>query len=192
MKTKRELRKMLLERRQNLSKDDIKKASSNIIHQLSKMEVFKRSKVIGIYMPLGSEMNVLNLLDLYPDKIFCIPKTYGNQMDFIEYDQTTKLIKTNFGLLEPESGKVLNDELDLVIVPTLGMTKDGYRLGYGAGYFDRFFTIYQKPYKIGIIYHGEEIEFEKDEFDIKLDTYLLGWNGVRHDYRNTCRTIWIN
>ena len=78
-------------------------------------------------MPLGSEMNVLNLLDLYPDKIFCIPKTYGNQMDFIEYDQTTKLIKTNFGLLEPESGKVLNDELDLVIVPALGMTKDGYR-----------------------------------------------------------------
>lgn len=174
MKTKQELRKILLEKRSHLRSEDIKRASQNIINALSKMNQFLEAKVVGIYMPLGKEMNLLNLINLFKDKTYAIPKTHGQLMDFIEFNRNTKLIKTNFGLLEPESGRVLNDELDLVIVPALGMRKDNYRLGYGAGYFDRFFTIYQKPYKIGIIYQGEEVEFEVISYDVRLDTYLLG------------------
>lgn len=174
MSLKKELRKQILKNRSMMDDKRVIEAKNSIIRTLSNMEVFQKAKVIGIYYPLGKEINLLDLIKLYPDKIFALPKTVDGQIIYHEFNSKTVLEKTSFGLLEPKSGENLNLKLDLCLVPSLGMTKDNYRLGYGAGYFDRFFTLFNKPYKIGIIYQGEEVSFEPFDYDVKLDTYVSG------------------
>src|SRR5690606_35907059 len=134
MSEKKELRKLILRNRLLLDVKRMVEAKKNIIEKLSKMVEFQKAKVIGIYYPLGKEIDLLDLVKLYPEKTFALPKTVDGQIIYHEFNQNTILEKTSFGLLEPKTGANLNLNLDLCLVPSLGMTKDHYRLGYGAGY----------------------------------------------------------
>ncbi len=174
MLSKKELRIQALQRRSRLDESMMENAKKSIFEKLANLKQFIEAKTVGIYYPLGKEIDLLDLVKLYPDKIFALPKTEDGQIIYYEFNDKTKLIKTSFGLLEPKTGKNLNNKLDVCLVPSLGITKEYYRLGYGAGYFDRFFTLYKEPYKIGIIYQGEEVEFKPFDYDIKLDTYVSG------------------
>lgn len=73
----------------------------------------------------------------------CLPKE--KKMDFRILDRFDQLESVYFGLLEPiesKTEKVEPKEIDLMIVPGLGFDKDGFRLGVGGGYYDRFLQYY--------------------------------------------------
>ncbi|MBL5766062.1 5-formyltetrahydrofolate cyclo-ligase [Heyndrickxia sporothermodurans] len=74
----------------------------------------------------------------------CIPKT--KEMVFKEITSFKQLESVYFGLFEPIDGQtteVKKEELDLIIVPGIAFTRNGYRLGFGGGYYDRFLHNYQ-------------------------------------------------
>ena len=171
---KKELRTQIIEKRQGISEAERKKAAENIIQQLSEDEHFLKADFIGIYYPTKNEMDLTSLIDMYPDKIFAYPKIVNEKIQFLQVDKNIDLKKSSFGVSEPNYGFDITSKLEVVVVPALGMTKDNYRLGYGKGYYDKFFKVYQNPYKIGIIYAHEEVSFEPQAYDIALDTYFMG------------------
>lgn len=74
----------------------------------------------------------------------CEPKS--RQLNFRELKRFSELETVYYGLLEPivsETESVNPDEIDLVVVPGLAFSKDGYRLGFGGGYYDRFLANYR-------------------------------------------------
>lgn len=73
-----------------------------------------------------------------------VPKTYPDfQMEFIYLEKTTEIIRTKFGVLEPKDGQIIpKDQLDLIIVPGLLFTKQGDRVSFGGGFYDRYLQDY--------------------------------------------------
>jgi len=171
---KKVLRKQIMDARTGISKTRSVEATNKVLQLLSEEEHFLKADFIGIYYPIKNEIDLTSLIEKYPDKVFAFPKIVNEKIQFLQVDQQMSFKKSNFGVLEPLYGFDITSKLEVVIVPALGMTKDNYRLGYGKGYYDKFFKVYQNPYKIGIIYEQEEVSFEPQPYDIPLDTYFKG------------------
>ena len=65
-----------------------------------------------------------------------------------------------------------------LLVPCLGFTADGYRLGYGGGYYDRTLAGTPRPYTLGIAYSGQEAVFSHADHDIPLDVIVTETTSV--------------
>ena len=77
--------------------------------------------------------------------------------------------------MEPISNELMNrDEIDVFIVPCVGITKDRQRIGYGKGYYDRYLKGY-KGITIGVNYKElSNIDFKCDSWDLVLDYVIVG------------------
>ncbi|MCL2863961.1 MAG: 5-formyltetrahydrofolate cyclo-ligase [Lachnospiraceae bacterium] len=107
------------------------------------LPVFQNSKTILCYAGMGKEINTRPILQeiLAQNKILGIPKVNGKgHMEVYQVSDLAKLALGKYGILEPKctSSPLQPDTIDLAIVPGLTFTKDGKRLGYGGGYFDRY------------------------------------------------------
>jgi len=137
---KKSLRKMLLERRDATSFDMMKIASQQIHKKLRKSRVFKDAKKIGAYYPIGSEVFTQDIMQeiLSVGKELFLPKVAGDEMEFRKITDFSCLEKGSFDIMEPKDDCPVDNDLDLILVPTVGASQDGIRLGYGLGFFDKF------------------------------------------------------
>ena len=172
--SKKEHRQIILNNRLKKTVKEKNLASLNIINQLKVNKNFLKANIIALYYPIKYEIDLLELIKLFPEKRFCFPKIINKEMFFVEYKKGINFIKTKYGAFEPNGSKDISKNIELYLVPALGMTKNNYRLGHGAGYYDKFFKVYHNNYKIGIIYQGEEVEFMTENHDIPLNSYLKG------------------
>lgn len=146
--------------------------SNIIIQKLQTHPKFKQAKVIGIYSPLKNEVDLTNLN--LKDKMILYPKINNKDqtLNFILVNTKTKWEINSFGIKEPKEGIILNDKIDLLIIPTLAKNKFNYRLGYGKGYYDKFIKTHYPLYKIGVVFDNLEIDFVEDLWDQKLDEFI--------------------
>lgn len=167
--TKAELRKALLVKR-----DSLKDISLTIIRQIKDLKILDGKKIVGIYYPLKGEIDVTALVNMYPDIRFCFPKT-EDEISFYEENDLSNFHEAKFRVMEPNSFKhILRDEIDLFIVPCVGITKDKQRIGYGKGYYDRYLKGYLGK-KIGVCYKElSNLDFKCDEWDLYLDYVIVG------------------
>ncbi len=168
------LRKEILKNRLLINDADRIQAQHNIIKQLLEEEHFLKATFVGIFYPTKNEIDLSELITMFPDKIFAYPKVVNERIMYLQLDKHTTFFQTKFGVNEPKYGFDITAKLEVILVPALGMTKSNYRLGYGKGFFDKFFKIYPNAYKIGIIYETEVIEFSPLSYDVALDTYIKG------------------
>ena len=137
-------------------------------------QILNKFKNIGIYYPIGSEINIMDIIKEYPNKKFYLPIT-RDEISFIEYKYNDELISAKFHTKEPIGIITPRDEIECFIIPCVAISKDHKRLGYGKGYYDRYLNGY-KGYKIGIIYKElNNLDFKTDSYDVKLDLIIEGW-----------------
>lgn len=167
--TKKELRKNLL-----IKRDSLRDISLNIIRHIKETKILDGFKRIGIYYPLKGEINLLSLIDIYPDKEFCFPKTM-EEIAFYHENNISNFHKAKFNVLEPNSNILVErDSIDVFLIPCVGITYNNKRIGYGKGYYDRYLDGY-KGMKIGICYKElSNLDFECDEWDLVLDKVIVG------------------
>lgn len=137
---KSSLRKTLLEKRDATSFDLIKISSRQIQANLERIEDYRNAKSIAFYYPIGSEVKtqdlMLKVLSLGKDVL--LPKIQEDELDFRKITDLNSLEKGSFDIMEPKDNCEKSDKIDVIIVPTVGISADGNRLGYGHGYYDRF------------------------------------------------------
>lgn len=167
--TKFEARILAKAKRDNLDKTNKIIKDKIIVKKIEQNNTYKISKLIGVYSPFGSEVNISDLKHKYAK--FAYPKINNGKMNFILVNNKTRWEVSNYGILEPVNGKIVNDEIDLLLVSSLSKNKNNYRLGYGKGYYDKFIKEY-KPRTIGILYDNYTLEFIEDLWDIALDDYI--------------------
>ena len=94
-------------------------------------------------------------------------------MDFVVYDPQ-QLVKTSFGLLEPEGELTVIDscQIDLIHVPGLVFTTEGYRIGYGGGYYDRYLEHFP-GHTLSTVYPCQIQDFSPENHDIPVQEVLI-------------------
>jgi 5-formyltetrahydrofolate cyclo-ligase len=168
---KASIRKIMLEKRMTLSKDDIHTKSLQLVDLIRSDAKYQKAHVIAIYYPMRGELDVLDLMK-DTDKMFCFPKIDRNDMHFYAVNQYTIFEQSKFGVMEPTNGSTV-ESMDYMIVPAIAMSKDKYRIGYGKGYYDRYLATHTIGHTVGVIYDFCEIRsFDVDPHDQALDDYI--------------------
>ena len=138
--------------------------------------VYHEAKVVATYLSFPHEFQTQGLIDqvLKDGKKVLIPKTYPKgRMEFVVYDPQ-QLKKTSFGLLEPQGDLEVVDasQIDLIHVPGLAFTREGYRIGYGGGYYDRYLENFAGQ-SLSTIYPCQIQTFNPDSHDIPVQEVLI-------------------
>ena len=115
---------------------NISKISSLAVSKIRDVDIYKEARNVLIFYPMRYEIDLLALLD--DDKNFYSPKVFDKKLFICPFKKGDKLEKSCFNVNEPCTSPVDPNVLDLVIVPALMVDKNGYRLGYGGGFYDRF------------------------------------------------------
>ena len=172
------LRKSYLSTSKKLKKNFILDSSSLIQNALMKEISSLNLKNVLIYSPYKFEISLdIVVKELKKKSIgLYLPKIFPNKkMAFNDFNETHDLLPNKYGILESDSDYYLHiDQFDLLIIPFLSVDRDGFRLGYGGGYFDRALEkILKKPAIIGI---GYEYQIYTESFsephDIKYDCVI--------------------
>ena len=168
---KRSLRNLLLEKRDNTSFDLMKIASGNIQKRLRKVHAFRNAQKIGAYYPIGSEIMTQDIIQelISQGKDVFLPKVVGDRMEFRKITDFSSLEKGNFDIMEPKDSCPIDNALDVILVPTVGISQSGVRLGYGHGFYDRFLAE-NKTVTISLTLEKQVIKnIPKSEHDIVID-----------------------
>lgn len=151
--TKDQLRKECRRIRATLPAETCRQASQTICRYIQSWHIFTTSTAVFTYLPMQNEIDLTSLLYDHPKKNWGIPRIHsGGQMVFHAYDPS-RLRQHRYGMLEPDlSCPIIPSEAaQLVLVPGLAFDSNGWRLGYGGGFFDRFLSQFTGSYA-GITY----------------------------------------
>ncbi len=168
---KSSLRKVLLDRRDTTSYDFIKLASQKIQNRLKQIEIFRSAKKIACYYPIGSEVLTQDIMQeiLGDGKEISLPKVVADSLSFRKIGGLKDLEKGEFGIMEPKDNCLEEKDMDVVLVPTVGISKNGIRLGYGHGYYDRFLSE-SNAKTISLTYSKQIVKsIPFSEKDVKID-----------------------
>ncbi|MGE6394415.1 5-formyltetrahydrofolate cyclo-ligase [Chryseobacterium scophthalmum] len=176
---KSELRKIYLEKRNNLSKDEISLFSKRIFQNFINYFEPVSDQKIHIFIPIEKfkEINTQIFIDYFLSrniKVF-VPKIVDTKLISVEIFSDTQFETNNWGISEPvstEDSEFL--DFDFVITPLLYCDFKGNRVGYGKGFYDQFFeNISKNSKKIGVNYFNpDDMIDDVWENDIPLD-YLV-------------------
>ena len=139
--TKSDFRKQCIKRLNFCSKSSKLNKDKNISNKILKIIKFEKPKNILVYIPLGIEVDIRGLINtLRKNKRYKIyvPYMVGNSLKIIPY--RLPLIVKKYKIKEPNfSNFKYKVNLDLAIVPIIGTDKSNRRVGFGVGFYDRFF-----------------------------------------------------
>ncbi|NIB90093.1 5-formyltetrahydrofolate cyclo-ligase [Streptococcus pseudopneumoniae] len=173
---KSELRKQVLQEMKAISQEQKQAIEQALTERLLHHPFYQEAKVIATYLSFPHEFQTQGLIEqaLRDGKKVLIPKTYSKgRMDFVVYD-LQQLVKTSFGLLEPQGnlGVVDASQIDLIHVPGLAFTMEGYRIGYGGGYYDRYLEQFT-GHTLSTVYHYQVQDFIPENHDIPVQEVLI-------------------
>lgn len=173
---KKALRKELMAKKLALTKNDVAKLSGLITGKLIKSIDWQNIQNIHIYLPIEKNNEIdtwpaVNFLQTnYPLANIYLPKGNG----FVLFEPDDSLEPDKPGIPEPSKTEVAEGvQFDLIVLPTMGFDKRGFRLGYGGGYYDKLLDRVDYRQTIGLAYSFCEIDKMPEEpFDQKVETII--------------------
>lgn len=173
--TKDQVRKDIIAKRLRLSDNE----HSHLSHEINRQLLYlipKETRYVHTFLPSipKGEPNLWPLIRiaLHRGVKLCVPIVKGkSDMDSAIFTDGTELKEQSFGVLEPKSPQLINEEeIDVVLVPLIAFDSKGYRVGYGGGYYDRFLKRLPNALKIGVsLFPAIEKITDIHEDDIPLD-----------------------
>jgi 5-formyltetrahydrofolate cyclo-ligase len=185
-KLKQELRKKLIEARKELPDNEKQLASKAIAKHALAMGCFNKPKRVAGYYPIKGEISVLPLLEMLAVREHKVGLPSVDEIEhrlvFREWDVEDELDVGSFGILQPLGHKPVISP-DILLVPAVGYDTNGYRLGYGGGYYDKLIAEFkdwnQQIYTVGVAYRMQEMDImPKEAHDEPLNAVITE-AGVR-------------
>ena len=174
---KKQLRKEIICLRDTLSAAERDAKAEIIIKNLLATELYQKANHIMLFAAFGSELNLLSLVGTIiktgKHAYFPVVDKMINRILPIEVHSPADLKPGTYDIPEPSPDnyqEVTPNLLDLIITPAVAFDTDKYRIGYGAGYYDRFFASLKKDIiKIGVGFVGQLVqEVPREPHDIRL------------------------
>lgn len=165
-----------------LTDDDYRTACDAIAAQFFRTVDLTGIHVVHSYLPIEKNKEpdtwlIINLIEeRYPDIRISVPKINPDgTMTSYYYEGPYQLRESPFGIPEPTGGVITPpDVIDILIVPLLVFDKQGYRVGYGKGFYDRFLLHCKSTSKrVGLsLFPPEERIDDAAEFDQRMNMVI--------------------
>ena len=178
---KEDIRRSLLKRRRSLPKEKLKQVSCEInTHLINEIQNRDLKKIL-VYQSIDNEPSIEQTTELawQKDIEVYIPKVISKEKIIINrLRKNSSYSKNKFGIKESNDLDTVElAEIDLAVLPLVGIDINGFRLGYGGGYYDRFFNkgskLSRKPFIIGTGYAFQILEVSFAEgHDLKYDSVI--------------------
>lgn len=177
--TKKEARKIFREKRRNISSSQKAKWDDLILIQFQKLSL-PFLEIVLSFLPIEkqNEVGTLNITRylqfLNPELKVAYPMSdFTNcTMKAVVINDETEFVTNEYGIAEPVGNDILEPhQINFILVPLLCFDKDGYRVGYGKGFYDKFLSrTNPNAIKAGLSYF-EPIDkiADRDNFDVTLD-----------------------
>jgi len=179
---KKSIRQILRQRKDSMNPDDRLEKSKMICRHLLKQ--IRDGETVMIYTSKEKEVNTVSLITtlLKRGNPVIVPVIVKEDISLrLSYLQDlSSLVPSTFGVPEPIGSEIpaTGDDVDTIILPMHGFDRTGGRIGYGAGYYDRFLAKNPNLRKIGIAFSCQEYEnLPVDENDIPMD-YIITEEGI--------------
>lgn len=187
---KSQLRKEILGKRDRLTPEEIAIKSQAIVGTLLASPAYLESRRIFCFLSFGSEVDTRAIIrDAWErNKLVYVPRINRatDEMQPVLYTRETPLLKNRMGIEEPAglsedlaascasgTDSLMPETFDLVVVPCVAYDYEGYRIGYGRGYYDRFFAKTKTTHKIGVAFSVQIVpRLPRENHDIPVDQVL--------------------
>ncbi len=174
---KGEIRKKYKEIRKNIK--------GSVSAEFFETNAYRECQSVFLFAGFGSEIDTFRLIKkaLNDKKRTALPYMTGrpHEMVFIEIDSVDRLIKNKIGISEPvfdENKIAVSDSKTLIAVPGLAFDKEGGRVGYGGGYYDKYLSENEYLAAVGLCFSVQIAdELPKDEHDVNVD-FVVTEKGV--------------
>ena len=169
---KDEMRREMLDMRQSMSSQSVQRGSEAIIERLLSLACIQDAQHIMTYCAIKNEPDMWNLTYalLNMGKQVALPCVTAGGIAAADFCRNTDLQKGPYGIPQPVLGKdAAPVQPDLVIVPGVVFDLQRYRIGFGAGYYDRFLQN-SEAVKIGVCYETQLVDnIEAEPHDVRMD-----------------------
>lgn len=171
---KTELRKKLLAKREIYPhwQEDSNKIINNFLQKIH----LSNFTTIMLYYPHKREVDTIPLIKklIQEKKTVILPKVSGQDIKPIIIKDLDNLIVGYAGIKEPVGIQIDTQDIDIIVIPAVAYDKEGYRIGYGKGYYDRFLPKLRKDtLKVGFCYDFQLLEkLPHEPHDIQVDLII--------------------
>lgn len=168
------IRKDIKAKRLQMDLETFSLYSQHIHQQVMIHPQIQQASMIACYVSLPKEVETLSLIqELLKTKRVCVPKVNQDTMDFYEIDSLDDLKEGYFHVLEPTTtALILPEDIDCMLVPMLAFDKQKYRVGYGKGFYDKYFARGYHGYKLGLAFSFQYVEH------IQINSYDYALNEI--------------
>lgn len=190
MMDKYTLRKKNRAKRDQMSEEEVQVKSSAILDQLLRLPEYMMADDLFTYVSFGKEVDTHALITsaLLSGKRVYVPKVLDKKfMEFYQIESLEELLPGTLGILEPAPknlGQMQKERNQIMIVPGLAFDLMGNRIGYGAGYYDRYFIEHPNPnLKSVAIAYDFQIEevLQAEQFDVPMHSIVTEKRQVNLD-----------
>lgn len=170
------LRRAIREKKRAMTEEEIVGRSARLGELFAQTKAYLEAKTIYGYLPYNQEVRTVPMLEraLREGKRVAVPKVYGDTMKFIYLEDLSQVAKSDMGIPEPVAdGPVAEDKTALVLMPGLAFDKEGHRIGYGGGFYDKFLSAEPDHPTVALCYEFQMFaQLDTEEFDIPVDLVL--------------------
>lgn len=173
---KKELRDVIRAKKRAMTEEQIVSASQRLAELFIQSEQYRQTKTVYGYLPYNQEVRTIPILEraLADGKRVAVPKVYEDKMVFLEMTDLTQVEKGYAGIPEPiADGPIAQDPQALVLMPGLAFDREGHRIGYGGGFYDKFLAEEPLHPTVALCYAFQMVEhLETETFDVPVDLVL--------------------
>lgn len=176
---KEAIRKDIFKKREALTDQYRQEAENKIYEKVFSLPEFQEAETIMIYYSTEDEFNTMPIIErAWKDgKQVGSPRVFPKRViEAMELTPATEFEESKFGIKEPvkETPIIAPEDIDLIIMPCVSSNRDGERVGYGGGYYDRFLERAENALLVLPYYSKLEIQdIPMEEHDKKIDIVIF-------------------
>jgi 5-formyltetrahydrofolate cyclo-ligase len=156
--------------------------SRRIRARVQRLKAVRDARGIFVFISYDAEVDTHPLLDrwLREGRRLAVPYIAGGHMQAVRFGGWEELVTGTLGILTPRHAEPETGPFDIAITPGVGFTSRGDRLGYGKGYYDRWFLEHQVGLKIAVAFETQIVDrLPVHERDVPVDLIVTEQRVIR-------------
>ena len=180
--SKVDLRRRYLKIRRALDPRKREESNRRILKLIRSLPEFVKAKRVLLYCPVKGEPDITPLFGevLKRGSKLALPKVTGDDLELLYIDTPLCLEEGAYGIPEPYAGeRAYPGEIDFIAVPGIAFDKEGYRIGFGKGYYDKLLKRVSAP-KVGVAYSFQVLDrVPRENWDEPVDMIVTEEGVIR-------------